>query len=340
MGKINVAVLMGGRSAEREVSLSTGKMILRALDPQKYNSFPVDTAVFGRNALEPGMLSLSPADGDPGALVKMLPLEAIASSNGSHPRPDVAFIALHGEFGEDGTVQGLLELLQIPYVGSGVLASALAMDKIMARKLMKLEGIPIPAGIEVRRGANAAEVEDRMARELGYPAVVKPNRQGSTIGLSIAHEPSEVAGALELAFGYDEDVLIEAFIEGTEITGAVIGNDDLQVLPLIEIVPEGGFYDYHAKYTPGATEEIVPARIPEKAYRRAEEISLACHRVLGCRGMSRTDMMVRGDDIYVLEVNTIPGMTPTSLLPRAAQAAGIEFPDLLDRLISLAFEKG
>lgn len=340
MGKINVAVLMGGRSAEREVSLSTGRMILKALDPEKYDAFAVDTAVFGRNALEPGMLSLPAAEGDAGALVKMLPLEAIASSNGSHPRPDVAFIALHGEFGEDGTVQGLLELLEIPYVGSGVLASALAMDKIMARRVLKLAGIPIPAGIEVRRGASAAEVEDRIARHLGYPAVVKPNRQGSTIGLSIVREQSDVGPALDLAFTYDRDVLIEEFIGGTEITGAVIGNDDLQVLPLIEIVPEGGFYDYHAKYTPGATEEIVPARIPASIYHEAEQIALDCHRVLGCRGMSRTDMMVRGDDIYVLEVNTIPGMTPTSLLPRAAQAAGIEFPELLDRLISLALEKG
>lgn len=308
MSKIRVAVLMGGKSTEREVSLSTGGMILTSLDPEKYDAFPVDTADFGRESL-------------------------------SFPTADVAFIALHGRFGEDGTVQGLLELLGIPYVGSGVLASALAMDKIMARRMMQLAEIPIPRGIEVREGANAAEVADRIGRELGYPAVVKPNRQGSTIGLSIVRDASEVSGALDLAFEYDADVLIEEFIEGTEITGAVIGNDDLQVLPLVEIVPEGGFYDYHAKYTPGATEEIVPARIPTKQYQVAEEIAKRCHQILGCRGMSRTDMMVRGDEVLVLELNTIPGMTPTSLLPRAARAAGIEFPDLLDKLIRLALEK-
>ena len=299
---------MGGKSTEREVSLSTGGMILTSLDPEKYDAFPVDTADFGRESL-------------------------------SFPTADVAFIALHGRFGEDGTIQGFLELLGIPYVGSGVLASALAMDKIMARRMMQFAGIPIPRGIEVREGADAAEVADRIGRELGYPAVVKPNRQGSTIGLSIVRDASEVPGALDLAFEYDADVLIEEFIEGTEITGAVLGNDDLQVLPLVEIVPEGGFYDYHAKYTPGATEEIVPARIPKKQYQVAEDLATACHCALGCRGMSRTDMMVRGDEVLVLELNTIPGMTPTSLLPRAARAAGIEFPDLLDKLISLALEK-
>jgi len=308
LSKIRVAVLMGGKSTEREVSLSTGGMILTSLDPEKYDAFPVDTADFGRESL-------------------------------SFPTADVAFIALHGRFGEDGTIQGFLELLGIPYVGSGVLASALAMDKIMARRMMQFAGIPIPRGIEVREGADAAEVADRIGRELGYPAVVKPNRQGSTIGLSIVRDASEVPGALDLAFEYDADVLIEEFIEGTEITGAVLGNDDLQVLPLVEIVPEGGFYDYHAKYTPGATEEIVPARIPKKQYQVAEDLATACHCALGCRGMSRTDMMVRGDEVLVLELNTIPGMTPTSLLPRAARAAGIEFPDLLDKLISLALEK-
>lgn len=308
MGKIRVAVLMGGKSAERDVSLSTGGMIMKALDASRYEALPVDTGEFGGDAV-------------------------------SLPAADVAFIALHGRYGEDGTVQGLLELLGIPYVGSGVLASALAMDKIMARRILGLAGVPLPKGIEVRRGASAVEVADRIGKELGYPAVVKPNRQGSTIGLSIVRVAEDVARSLDDAFKYDTDVLIEEFIEGTEITGAVIGNSDLQVLPLVEIVPEGGFYDYHAKYTPGATDEIVPARIPEKPYKIAEEIAKSCHRALGCRGMSRTDMMVRGDEVFVLEVNTIPGMTPTSLLPRAAQAAGIGFPALLDRLIGLALEE-
>lgn len=341
MGKMNVAVLMGGTSTEREVSLSTGRMIMEALDPEKYTAFAVDTARFGEAALESGRLSLPETAADvcsSDVLAEMLPLDQVAYPNRLHPKPDVAFIALHGRFGEDGTVQGLLELLDIPYVGSGVLASALALDKIMARKVMEYEGIPVPRGIAVRRPVDVKRLAGQIAKIMGYPAVIKPNRQGSTIGLSVVRTASELPAAMDLAFKYDEDVLIEEFIEGTEITGAVIGNDDPQVLPIIEIVPAGGFYDYYSKYTPGATEEIVPARIRETAYRRAEELALACHKALGCRGMSRTDMMVRGEDVYVIELNTIPGMTPTSLLPCAAKAAGIEFPDLLDRLIGFALE--
>ncbi len=323
--KIKVAVLMGGRSAERDVSLSTGSMILKSLDADKYTAFAVDTAVFG----------------DSGAIASegMLPLDAICSSSEACPKPDVAFIALHGRFGEDGTVQGLLELLEIPYVGSGVLASALAIDKIMTRRTLDYAGLPIPGGVEVGKGDDLAAVAERVNSELGYPVVVKPNRLGSTIGLSIVKRPEDLVENIQVALTYDDDVLLEAFISGVEITVPVLGNRELEALPIVEIVPEGGFYDYHAKYTPGATDEIVPARLPEGSYRKAQEIAVACHKALGCRGMSRTDMIVRGEDIFILEVNTIPGMTPTSLLPRSAQAAGIEFPVLLDRLISLALER-
>ena len=307
MGKINVAVLMGGKSAEREVSLSTGRMIVQALDPNKYDTCTIDAAHVGAQDFE-------------------------------NPRPDIVLIALHGKYGEDGTVQGLLDLLEIPYVGSGVLASALAMDKIMTRKVLDYEGIPIPKGIAVHRPFDMDSLVKQVEREIGYPAVVKPNRQGSTIGLSIAQSASELPAAVELAFEHDTEILIEEFIEGTEITVAVLGNDELEALPAVEIVPASGFYDYYSKYTPGATEEIVPARIPEKQYKRAQELGVACHKALGCRGMSRTDMIVRGEEIIVLELNTIPGMTPTSLLPTAAKAAGIEFPELLDRLVALALE--
>lgn len=332
MSKINVAVLMGGRSEEREISLSTGRMILGALNPDRYNAFAVDAARFGLGSAE----QLS----DPGGsdCAEMLPLDCIIRGEGPQPAPDVVFIALHGRFGEDGTVQGLLELLGVPYVGSGVLASALAMDKIMTRRVLRYEGVPVPQAITARRPVDAAAVAGRLKREVGYPAVVKPNCQGSTIGLSIVRRAADLAAALDLACEYDRDVLIEEFIEGTEVTGAVLGNDDPRVLPIVEIVPASGFYDYYSKYTPGATEEIVPARISKKSYKMVEELAVKCHVALGCRGMSRTDMMVRGDEVFVLELNTIPGMTPTSLLPRAAQAAGIEFPELLDLLIGFALE--
>lgn len=316
MARTRVAVLMGGKSAEREVSLSTGRQVLEALDPGRYEAFPVDTAY----------LNLPPGG------------EAPLVGRG---RPDVAFICLHGRFGEDGTIQGMLELLEIPYTGSGVLASALAMDKVMSKKMLALEGIPVPPGLTLR---SRSEGEEYLLRfrggeaEVRCPAVVKPSRQGSTIGITIVREPDQMAAALDVAFQYDDEVLVEKFIEGMEITGPVLGNADLQALPLVEIVPNGGFYDYEAKYTPGATDEIVPARLPAELTRQAQELAIRSHRALGCRGFSRTDMLVGEDGIYVLEVNTIPGMTPTSLLPRSADAAGISFAQLVDRMVQLALE--
>lgn len=304
---------MGGTSDERDISLSTGKQIMSALDSEKYDAFAVDTGSIG-------------SDGS-----------CVASLFGGEGRPDVAFIALHGKFGEDGTVQGLLELAGIPYVGSGVLASALAMDKIMARKMLAAEGIPVPAGLSVDVCDRESLIRD--VKALGYPVVVKPSRQGSTIGLSIARDESMLVESVETALKYDSDVLLEKFVSGVEITVPVLGYGDLRVLPIVEIVPDGGFYDYHAKYTPGATEEIVPARLDKGIYARCEELAAACHTALGCRDISRTDMIISGDEIYVLEVNTIPGMTPTSLVPRSAEAAGIAFPVLLDTLIGYALER-
>jgi D-alanine-D-alanine ligase len=256
-------------------------------------------------------------------------------------RPDVALICLHGRYGEDGTIQGMLELLDIPYTGSGVLASALAMSKVMAKKVYRVDGIPTPPDVTLRGRADAeaylhALREDRAP--VACPAVVKPSAQGSTIGISIVRNPADMAAALDTALAYDEEVLVEQFVEGIEITGPVLGNRDLEALPLVEIVPSGGFYDYEAKYTPGATEEIVPARLTPEQTRLAQDLAMRSHRALGCRGFSRTDMLVAADGIWVLETNTIPGMTPTSLLPRSAAAAGISFPQLLDRMIQLALE--
>jgi D-alanine-D-alanine ligase len=375
--KIRVAVLMGGRSSEREVSLSTGRMVMSALDPEKYEAIPIDCAHLGAlpalvmgdlNALPSGDTALPnevpglqpPAAECAGTPPRRPPgQEAIVSGRssavtGAGGKPDVAFIALHGPYGEDGKIQGLLELLDIPYTGSGVLGSALAMNKWMAKKILRAEGVPTPEFLVLegpaeverflalwREGGDAAawqrpgEPEVVMPR---LPVVVKPNEQGSTIGISIVREAAEMAPAIQLAARHDPCVLIERFVAGTEITAAVLGNQELQVLPLVEIVPEGGFYDYERKYTPGATEEIVPARIPAAAAARAEELAIRAHRALRCRGMSRVDMIVGEDGVTVLEVNTIPGMTPTSLLPRAAAAAGISFPRLVDRLIELALE--
>lgn len=338
MDRLSVAVIMGGKSEERDISLVTGKAILAGLDPARYDAFPVDSAGIGAASLEPAALALPARGSQDEKIVELVPFDSIVTGNGRR-RPDVAFIALHGRFGEDGTVQGVLELLGLPYVGSGVLASALAMNKIMARKTFAAEGIPVPKAVCARRNDDVGVVADKCEAEIGYPLIVKPNEQGSTIGMEIARDRAQLIHAVGLAAEYDRDILIEQLVEGVEITAGVLGNEEPEVLPLVEIVPASGFYDYEAKYTPGATEKIVPARIPPDEYMLSQDYARRAHLILGCRGMSRADMIVTDDVIYMLEVNTIPGMTPTSLLPKAAQAAGMEFPDLLDRLIGFALEK-
>jgi len=335
MAKLRVAVLMGGRSAEREVSLSTGRQVLAALDPAKYEALPIDTASLG------GSESHGAVAGSSGHGRAAGTAESAATALFGSRRPDLAVICLHGQYGEDGTIQGLLELLDIPYTGSGVLASALAMNKVMAKKMLRAEGVPTPAWITVRGRAEAdrylAELEAGTAA-VTAPAVVKPSEQGSTIGITIVQEAAGMAAALETALAFGDEVLVERFIDGMEITGPVIGNSHPESLPLVEIVPSSGFYDYEMKYTAGATEEIVPARLTDEQTRRAQELAVQSHLALGCRGCTRTDMLVAADGIWVLEVNTVPGMTPTSLVPRSAEAAGIAFPQLVDRLIELALE--
>jgi D-alanine-D-alanine ligase len=333
--RIKVAVLMGGTSAEREVSLSTGRQILNALDPARYRVSALDTAS-GQKFLPPSGLTnpvaaLTSSDG--ATEITTLPQLPQAAENS---RPDVVVIALHGPGGEDGTVQGMLEVLGIPYTGSGVLASALAMDKAMCKRVLTSVGVRMPRDITLRRGEDRSSLRfDAMP----LPWIVKPSRQGSTIGMTVVSEREQLASALDTAFTHDDTALVEQFIQGTEITVPILGNADLQVLPIVEIVPASGFYDYQAKYTAGATDEIVPARLSPSIAEEARRIALLCHQTLGCRGMSRTDMIVTPEGmIYTLEVNTIPGMTPTSLLPRAAEAAGLSFSQLLDRLIDLALE--
>lgn len=345
MRKLRVAVLMGGLSSERAVSLSTGRMILESLDKDKYEAVPVDAALFfgsSQRKLPGSDIEVAAVAEAEKALARVGPLRSISDAvSTSDERVDVAFIALHGKFGEDGTVQGMLELLGIPYTGSGVLSSALAMDKIMCKRVLRSAGVNVPESIDILSRSDVSKMDlVSMVKPLGYPVMVKPSKQGSTIGMSKVETEGNLQRAVEEAFKYDNQVLIESFVRGTEITVGLLGNTDPQVLPIVEIVPAKGFYDYEAKYTPGATAKIVPARISENAAAEARRLALVSHKALGCRGMSRVDMIVQPDDsVVVLEVNTIPGMTPTSLLPTAAKAAGIEFPELLDRLIQLALEE-
>jgi D-alanine-D-alanine ligase len=258
---------------------------------------------------------------------------------------DVAFIALHGPYGEDGTIQGLLEFAGIPYTGSGVLASALAMDKRRARHVMAFNGVPVPASLAVERETLSAR-EGGLAREiaqtLGFPCVVKPNAQGSSIGVSIVRAPAELPRALEAAFALGDLVLVEEYLTGVEVTCGILDDPDVGgpvALPLVEIVPAREFFDYEAKYTPGAAEEICPARLPPAAVWRAQAAALRAYRALGCADFARVDLFVREADVVVLEVNTIPGLTTESLLPKAARAAGIEFPVLVERVITSALRR-
>ncbi len=308
MQKLTVALLSGGISSEREVSLNSGNQVFAALDKQKYTVRRYD----------------------PKTDLQRLVADA--------PRIDAALIILHGPYGEDGTIQGLLDLLDVPYQGSGVLGSAVAMNKLVSKQLYQQVGLPVPAYLALK--SSDAVDSAAIAARLGLPVVIKPVQGGSSVGMSIVRSEKDLPEAIKKAFAYDATVLVEAYIDGIEITGGVLGNSAPEALPLIEIIPDQSheFFDYEAKYTAGVTEEICPARIDEALAEKARTYAVMAHEVLNCRGYSRTDMMLKGRDLFVLETNTIPGMTATSLFPQAAAAAGLPFGRLLDRLIELSLE--
>lgn len=339
--KIKVAILMGGYSSERKISISTGKQIYENLDRNKYEVYAMDAALI---------------EGSPRKIEKPLDVQIesvekankwVAENNILEPmqklitdRPDVAFIALHGKFGEDGTIQGYLDLLGIPYTGSGVLASSLAMNKSMAKKVLKSNKILVPVSVDLLYNSSRESFKQVIltVSEYGYPVYVKASKQGSSIGVIKVSSKDELLPAIKEAGAYDNEIIVEKSIEGTELTVSCLGNEKPIALPVIEIVPKSGSYDWKSKYDEGATQEIVPARISAQDTLKAQQIAMKAHKTLGCRGMSRTDIILAEDGMYVLEVNTIPGMTPTSLMPTAAKAAGIGFSELLDKIIEFALE--
>lgn len=308
MDKLTLALISGGTSSERQVSLASGDQVYEALDKEKYRILRYDPKT------------------DLGKLIT------------DAPEIDIALIILHGPMGEDGTIQGMLDLLNIPYQGSGVLGSALAMNKLAAKQLYEKANLPVPPYVALQQGDDVDP--DRVIAKLGLPIVVKPAVGGSSIGMSIVKEKEAFQAALEKAFLHDQRVILETFISGVELTGGVIGNDALISLPLVEIIPgkDHDFFDYEAKYTPGLTTEICPARIDDALTEKAQAYARAAHAALFCRGYSRTDMILQGRDLFVIETNTIPGMTQTSLLPKSALSAGIGFTRLLDMLIELSLE--
>ena len=300
-------MLRGGKSAEREVSLRSGEQVMKALEGRRHDVSGLDLDHDTWDALRDG-------------------------------RFDCVFNALHGRLGEDGTVQGMLELLGLPYTGSGVLASALCMDKARANKFMAGAGLHVPEfeELEIKEGV-AADVVERLVSRFGLPLVIKPVREGSTIGLTIARDEDAVASGLVVAGRYDRRVLVQRFAAGTEVTMGVLATPEVEVLPSLEIVSDNPVYDYDAKYTAGKSHHIIPARIPEAAQKAAAEAARRAFVELGCSGMARVDIIVdSGGKPWVLEVNTVPGLTALSLLPDAARAAGISFDRLCQRLVDHA----
>jgi D-alanine-D-alanine ligase len=306
--KITLALLSGGNSPEREVSINSGNQVYEALDKEKYDILRYD----------------------PKTEIPRLVADA--------DRIDAALIILHGPNGEDGTIQGLLDLLEIPYQGSGVIGSAVAMNKLVSKQLYSQFGIPTASYLSIRKGDTLDP--DTLVSRFGLPMVVKPNECGSSVGMSIVKSKDEIEAAFERAFVHDHTVMVEEYIDGVELTAGVMGNNTLEAFPVIEIVPDDAheFFDYEAKYTAGVTQEICPARIDDTLTEKVQTLARMAHSALSCRGYSRTDMILRGKEIFVLETNTIPGMTATSLLPQAAKVGGYSFPQLLDRLIQLGME--
>ena len=304
-----ILVLMGGESTERQVSLRSGKAVAAALREKFENVTELDLT---RNSL--------------GQIAEIA--------------PDCAFIALHGKGGEDGTVQGLLDWMGIPYTGPGTLASALCLDKMMTKKVLTLSGVPTPEFLTIPTTADPKEAVSNAIRVLGLPLVLKANCQGSSIGVAILREREGAAEILQELFTYGDQVLAEKFLSGTELTVPVMGNDKLLVLPPIEITSGGEFYDYESKYTPGGSAHIIPARISPEVEKKVKSIAAKAYSETGCRGLARVDMMLdeKGDP-FVIEINTSPGMTETSLFPDAARAAGISFPELCETLVDLALNK-
>lgn len=308
---MKVAVICGGKSAEREVSLVSGREIAHALRDFGYDVVTMDVThtLFHE-------------------------LQTFA--------PDVVFIGLHGRLGEDGTVQGALELLGIPYVGSGVLASALAIDKAMTKRVLTNEGIPVPKGIIYRGTGQEVTLAEakRIGDELGWPLIIKPNKEGSTIGLTLAGSAAEFCAGIHLGLLYDQELIIEQYISGMEVTVVVTGEpDDAQVLGVIEIVPKAALYDYESKYSQGGSEHILPARLPALMLARVEAYARQAYQLIGCRDYARVDFIVSDQGPVLLEVNTLPGMTPTSLVPDAARHRGISFGTFLDGMVQLAYHR-
>jgi D-alanine-D-alanine ligase len=326
--RVRVAVLLGGRSSEHEISLNSARSVLEALDPERYETVSVEIARDGRWQLGTG-------SGD-GSVAETLPVPT-SKVPATLGEVDVVFPVLHGPFGEDGTVQGLLELAGVPYVGAGVLGSALAMDKDVFKAVMRDRGIPVTRNITIRQGG-------KPQNPFGFPVFVKPARLGSSVGITKVTSEEELAPAVDLAFRHDEKILVEEFVPGMEVECGVLGNEEpLASLPG-EIVSHGftgvDWYDYSAKYDEGGMDLNVPPPLPEETIERVQELAVRSFVAGECEGMARVDFFVRDDgEVLLNELNTIPGFTATSVYAKLFEKSGIPYPQLVDRLVQLALER-
>ncbi len=341
--KLKVAVLMGGKTPEYEISLISGREVVKNL-PKKYQVVPI---VISRDGSEwqliqkkelikvlENPLSLLSTKNEPifeKGTKKSVKIEDLASM------VDVVFIAMHGPYGEDGTMQEMLELAGVAYTGPGVLASALGMDKLRFRKIMRAEGIPIPNYVSLNKDEPITKVYKKLEKP---PYFVKPNDQGSSVGMSFVRYKKDLKKAVELAFKYSDIALIDEYVEGLEITCGVLGNDNPMALPLVEIIPtKGDYFNYDSKYTDGGAEEIVPARISKILTKQIQAIAIKVYKSIGCKGFSRVDFTLKDNKKpIVLEINTIPGLTPESLFPKAAKNFGMSYGAMLDKIINYAIK--
>jgi len=342
--KIKVVVLMGGKTPEHEVSLISGREVVKNLAKEKFDILPVVISKNGENwelvdkksfLMRAKDFSFGEKEGgwnfsDSRKLKGLEELKELC---------DVIFIAMHGPFGEDGTVQGMLELLGIVYTGPGVLSSSIGMDKVMFRKVMEAEGIVIPKYLVLRKGEK--EVLERVEKKVGPPPYfVKPSNQGSSVGISRADNKKELKEAIGAAFLYSDVILVDEYVSGVELTCGVLGNEEPEALPIVEIIPKAKFFDYESKYENKGAEEIVPARISDELTKKVQEMAIGVYKALGCAGFSRVDFILKNKkEPVVLEINTIPGLTPSSLLPKSALAAGFSYSDLLEKIVRLALTK-
>jgi len=352
--KIRVGILFGGRSGEHEVSLTSAASLIKALDPAKYDVVPIGITRQGKwlvgsvaDQLLPRVLEhgkpVTPSADPSGPL--LLPLnQSGTQSPHDAARLDVIFPILHGTFGEDGTVQGLLELANIPYVGAGVLGSAAGMDKDVMKRLFRDAGLPVVSWVLLLRSEWEREpkrLTQKAGREIGFPLFVKPANLGSSVGITKVLKPGALKAALDLAASYDRKILIEKAVNAREIECAVLGNEKPQASVPGEIVPVNEFYDYEAKYLKEGSELVIPAKLTARQKKQVQEFAVRAFQAIDCAGMARVDFLLdrKTGKIYTNEINTIPGFTPISMYPKLWAASGIPYPELVDRLIKLALER-